>query len=102
MIAARQVPDEYSQPQRVDRMAEDKGSTPDFIGSRANSASAGSGQARTIMVKAGDNLSKIALHELGDATRWRAIYEANRHQIADPDHLDPGIVLTIPSGPSSP
>ena len=52
---------------------------------------------RTYTVKSGDSLSKIAARELGDDTKWRAIYEANRDQISDPDLIHPGQVLTLPS-----
>ena len=53
-------------------------------------------QPRTITVKAGDSLSKIAKRELGDAEKWHAIYEANRDKIKNPDLIYPGEVLTIP------
>jgi nucleoid-associated protein YgaU len=52
---------------------------------------------RTITVKAGDSLSKIAKNELGDASQWKAIYEANKDKIKDPDMIHPGQVLNIPS-----
>lgn len=48
-------------------------------------------------VKAGDSLSKIARHELGDAEKWHAIFEANRDQIDDPDLIHPGQVLKLPA-----
>jgi nucleoid-associated protein YgaU len=53
--------------------------------------------ARTITVKSGDSLSAIAKRELGDASQWRAIYEANRDQIKNPDLIYPGQVLTLPA-----
>jgi nucleoid-associated protein YgaU len=53
--------------------------------------------ARTYTVVSGDNLSKIARRELGDANKWHAIFEANRDKIEDPDKIQPGQVLTIPS-----
>lgn len=52
---------------------------------------------RTYTVVSGDSLSKIAKRELGDASKWRAIFEANRDKIKDPDMIHPGQVLTIPS-----
>ena len=52
--------------------------------------------ARTYTVVAGDSLSKIAKRELGDATKWNAIYEANRDKIKNPDLIHPGQVLTLP------
>lgn len=47
-------------------------------------------------VKAGDNLSRIARLTYGDSRGWKAIYEANREIIADPELLRPGWVLTLP------
>ena len=59
----------------------------------ASSASA----ARTYTVKAGDSLSKIAQRELGDASKWHSIYDANRDKISNPDLIHPGQVLTMPN-----
>ena len=53
--------------------------------------------ARTYTVVSGDSLSKIAKREYGDASKWKAIFEANRDKINDPDLIHPGQVLTIPS-----
>ena len=47
-------------------------------------------------VVAGDTLSGIASKYYGDANRWPIIFEANRHQLQDPDHIFPGQVLRIP------
>ncbi len=53
-------------------------------------------QDETYTVVSGDSLSKIAKRELGDATKWNAIYEANRDKIKNPDLIHPGQVLTLP------
>ena len=53
--------------------------------------------ARTYTVKAGDSLSKIAQRELGDASKWKSIHEANRDAIKDPDLIHPGQVLNLPT-----
>jgi nucleoid-associated protein YgaU len=53
-------------------------------------------QQRTYTVVAGDSLSKIAKREYGDANKWRAIFEANRDKVNDPDRIYPGQVLTLP------
>lgn len=53
--------------------------------------------ARTYTVKAGDSLSAIAKRELGDASKWTTIFEANRDKISNPDLIHPGQVLTIPN-----
>ena len=59
-------------------------------------SSTAAGSSRTYTVVAGDSLSKIAKRELGDATKWNAIYEANRDKIKNPDLIHPGQVLTLP------
>jgi LysM repeat protein len=53
--------------------------------------------ARTYTVKSGDTLSKIAKEHYGEAGKWRAIFEANRDKIKDPDLIHPGQVLDIPN-----
>jgi nucleoid-associated protein YgaU len=78
---------------------------PDFSGVSGGASTAPSTPAgapswgkprRTYTVAAGDSLSKIAQREYGAASKWRAIYEANRDQIKDPDLIYPGQVLTLP------
>lgn len=39
----------------------------------------------TYIVKSGDCLSSIAKNNLGDAGRWKDIYELNKASIADPE-----------------
>lgn len=51
----------------------------------------------TYTVQQGDSLSKIAKERYGDGTKWKAIFEANRDQITNPDLIHPGQVLKIPS-----
>ena len=58
-------------------------------------------QAKTYTVVKGDSLSKIAKREYGNANRWRAIFEANRDQLDDPDLIKPGQVLKIPADSDS-
>lgn len=65
----------------------------------AGTAGGAAGAARHYTVKAGDSLSKIAQREYGDGSKWRAIYEANRGTITDPDLIHPGQELTIPPAP---
>ena len=66
---------------------------PDF----SNVQSGGSSTATKIyVVKAGDSLSKIAKREYGDAGAWKAIFEANKDQIKDPNLIHPGQKLKIP------
>jgi nucleoid-associated protein YgaU len=53
--------------------------------------------AKTYTVKSGDTLSKIAKDQLGNASAYMKIFEANRDQLADPDKIKPGQVLKIPA-----
>ena len=48
-------------------------------------------------VRRGDTLSAIARRELGDADRWREIFELNRDVIDDPDEIFPGQLLALPA-----
>jgi nucleoid-associated protein YgaU len=67
---------------------------PDF----SNVQSGGSSTAAKIyVVKSGDSLSKIAKREYGDAGAWKAIFEANKDQIKNPDLIHPGQKLKIPA-----
>ena len=51
---------------------------------------------KTYVVVKGDSLSKIAKREYGDASKWRAIYDANKDVISDPDLIYPGQELKVP------
>jgi len=52
---------------------------------------------RTYTVRPGDSLSKIAKSLLGDAKKWRVLYEANKEVVgSNPDLIQPGQVLKIP------
>jgi len=60
-------------------------------------------------VRAGESLSSIADHYLGDGGRWGEILAASQHlsqpggqQLADPDQIDIGWTLHIPSHKASP
>jgi nucleoid-associated protein YgaU len=81
-------------------MPNPKGPVPDFsdVTSGSSSAAAPSTQARpAYTVQKGDSLSRIAKQQYGDARKWKAIFEANRDQITNPDLIHPGQVLKIPS-----
>jgi nucleoid-associated protein YgaU len=56
-------------------------------------SSAAGGGANTYTVEAGDNLSKIGAKY---GITWKAIYDANRDIISDPDMIHPGQELKIP------
>jgi nucleoid-associated protein YgaU len=47
-------------------------------------------------VESGDWLSKIAQKYYGDATKYEAIFEANKPMLTHPDKIYPGQVLRIP------
>jgi len=53
---------------------------------------------RKYAVQAGDTLGSIAVARLGDAARWKEIYEANKDVIGDnPDLIEVGMKLTLPA-----
>ncbi len=45
----------------------------------------------------GESLSKIAQHYYDDMMKYKAIFEANRDLLDNPDVIHPGQVLTIPN-----
>lgn len=51
---------------------------------------------RTIVIQAGDRLSKFAREYYGDTESWRIIYDANKDVISDPDRLPVGKTIVIP------
>lgn len=53
---------------------------------------------RQITVRAGDTLTGLAARVLGDAGRWRELFEANRDRIASPNALSVGMALVLPGG----
>ena len=67
--------------------------------SRAMGATAdgGASAGETYTVKAGDNLSKISKHFYGDANEYMRIFYANREKLRDPDMIQVGQQLTIPT-----
>ncbi|MGZ3447491.1 MAG: LysM peptidoglycan-binding domain-containing protein [Myxococcaceae bacterium] len=72
---------------------------PDFSDVQGGSSSISSDTSvdRTYTVRSGDSLSKIAKSLLGDAKKWRLLYEANKDVVgSNPDLIKPGQVLKIP------
>jgi nucleoid-associated protein YgaU len=47
-------------------------------------------------VRPNDSLALISSRCYGDSSRWRALFEANRHVLEDPNQLMPGVTLVIP------
>ena len=73
---------------------------PDFSnvqGGVASTEAAAPGTEQTYTVASGDTLSHIARQFYGKASRWPAIFDANRDQLDDPDRIRPGQVLKIPA-----
>ena len=75
---------------------------PDFsnVQGRADTVPAGTlpdGGNSTYTVRKGDTLSAIAQRHYGKASRWHAIFEANRDQLSDPDLIQPGQILKLPA-----
>jgi nucleoid-associated protein YgaU len=64
------------------------------VGQAQNPTTRGTAGLRSHIVQDGDSLHSIAYESYGDATRWRAIAEANG--IDDPLRLRRGSSLSIP------
>jgi nucleoid-associated protein YgaU len=62
----------------------------------ASPSPAATDREHTYTVVAGDTLSKIAKREYGDASKWHAIYDANKDTIKNPDLIYPGQTFKIP------
>lgn len=54
-------------------------------------------EAKFYTVKKGDTLSAIAKDQYGNASKYNAIFEANKPMLKDPDKIYPGQVLRIPA-----
>lgn len=52
-------------------------------------------------VEAGESLYDVAEKYLGDGGKWRAIVEANREAVPDPDLVTAGLRLVIPASPDA-
>jgi nucleoid-associated protein YgaU len=72
---------------------------PDFsnVQARSDTVPAAGGGDTSYTVQEGDTLSAIAQQHYGKASRWHAIFEANRDQLDDPDLIRPGQVLKLPA-----
>ena len=79
------------------------GGRPDFsnVQSHTDTVAGGSGGGgagtQTYTVQKGDTLSHIAQRHYGKASKWHAIFEANRDQLDNPDLIQPGQVLKLPA-----
>jgi nucleoid-associated protein YgaU len=52
-------------------------------------------------IKSGDSLSKIARSFYGDASKWPALFEANKEVIENPDLIYPGQQIRVPANPEN-
>ena len=55
------------------------------------------GEEHVYTVEAGDTLSKISKQFYGEASLYMSIFEANRNILTDPNKIQPGMQLRIPS-----
>jgi nucleoid-associated protein YgaU len=80
----------------VEKPATDKPTTEKATGAKPSGESAGG--RRTYTVKAGDSFYSIAKDVLGDASRWKELYELNKASVnGDPTHLRIGQVVVLPN-----
>ncbi len=56
----------------------------------------GAGKTRWYQVKKNDRYVSIAREQLGDAARWREIYELNKHKFPEPDRIRDGVRIRLP------
>ena len=73
---------------------------PDFSDVQSGSSSESMSREEAIIptytVEKGDTLSKIAKQHYGDAAKWKALFEANRDVIKNPDLIQIGWVIKLP------
>jgi soluble lytic murein transglycosylase-like protein len=69
----------------------------DLFSPSAGMAPTGGDALGTATVQPGETLQRIAARTLGDAGRWRELYDANRDQLPSPYVVFPGTVLKLPS-----
>ncbi|MEM6553497.1 MAG: LysM peptidoglycan-binding domain-containing protein [Planctomycetota bacterium] len=83
---------------RVPAQAPDEtASQPETTNASPEPARTTTASSRTYTVQPGDNLTRIAERTLGDGSKFRLIYQANRDRLADEDDLRVGQTLVIPS-----
>ncbi len=56
-------------------------------------------QVRTVIIKRGDNLWRIARNTWGRGITWSTLYQANKDQIRNPHWIYPGQVFIMPVSP---
>lgn len=73
--------------------------TPGTSSSAPAAGASAAAQSVFYTVKKGDNLSTIAKEHYGNASKYMAIFEANKPMLKDPDKIYVGQVLRIPPKP---
>ncbi|MFN2454584.1 MAG: LysM peptidoglycan-binding domain-containing protein [Pyrinomonadaceae bacterium] len=76
----------------------DQNSDQDLTADFSVSESSGNQGGETYTVQSGDTLSKISKHFYGDSNEFMRIFYANQDKLKDPDKIQVGQELTIPSG----
>ncbi|MEQ1746634.1 MAG: LysM peptidoglycan-binding domain-containing protein [Saprospiraceae bacterium] len=89
------VADQYQKDQLWDAIKAVGGDNPSDI--MADIKVANTGYYTKHTVEKGESLSKIAKHYYKDMMKYKAIFEANRDILDNPDVIHPGQVLTIPN-----
>lgn len=89
------VEDMYQKDQLWDAIKAVGGDKPSDI--MADISVANTGYYTKHTVAKGESLSKIAQHYYKDMMKYKAIFEANRDILDNPDMIHPGQVLTIPN-----
>ena len=90
----------WDQIKLVNPNADDITANIDVAQGQAMGAAAGGGGTQggqTYTVKSGDTLSKISKQHYGDANEYMRIFYANRSTLKDPDKIQVGQELTIPT-----
>jgi hypothetical protein len=86
------------------RVDDGSDSSPDANASETASEEEAAPVPQTYTVQSGDTLGAIAKALLGDSSRWREIYDANKASPGDPNNIDdparifPGQMFNIPGG----
>ncbi len=72
---------------------------PETAPAKAPAPTSSPAKPKTYTVKPGDTLGKIAARELGKASAWERLLQANHKILKSPAALRPGMVLRIPGSP---
>ncbi|MGD2108936.1 MAG: LysM peptidoglycan-binding domain-containing protein [Phycisphaerae bacterium] len=69
---------------------------------RANPITQADNDFRWYQVKRDDRYVSIAREQLGDAKRWREIFELNKDKFPNPDRIRHGVRIKLPAGEAAP